>query len=95
MTFQHRKPPNFRPTPFTIQRLKRCHPNAGVIAIIIRELYQGQMIVPATPEVNHTRLQHILQCMNGALNLPISMRMKSSTKLYVRAKVFVKRSREI
>ena len=72
-----------------IQCLKRCHTNAGVIAIIIRELYQRQIVVPATPDVNHACPKHILQCLNGALCLPICQRMKGSAKLYLRAQAFL------
>ena len=47
--------PNWIPTPSTIRSLKRFNTNAGVIAILRRDLYQRQMVVRATREVNHTR----------------------------------------
>ena len=71
--------------PSSIKCLKRCHPNAGVLTIIIRELYQRQMVIPTTSEVNHTRSQYVLQCLNGVLCLPLSLRRKGSTKLYMHA----------
>ena len=74
--------------PLTIQCFKQCHPNAGVITIIIRELYQGKMVIPVTSEVNHTRSQHVLQCLNGALCLPICLRMKGSAKFHLCASAF-------
>ena len=88
----HPRTTQLRSTPPTIQFLKRCHPNAGVIAIIIRELYQRKMVIPATYEVNHTRSQHVLQCLSAALCLPISLRMKGYSKLYLCAQDFVERS---
>ena len=61
------------------------HPNVGVIVIIIRELHRRQMVVPTNSKVYHTRPQHVLQGLNGALCLPISLRMKGSIKLYLRS----------
>ena len=63
-------------------------PQSWMTTIIIRELYQRQMVILATPELNHTRSQHILQCLNGSLCLPISLKIKGSTKLCRRAQVF-------
>ena len=59
------------------------HPNVCMITIIIREIYQRQLVIQTTREVNHTRPHHVLQCLNGALCLPISLRMKGSTKLHL------------
>ena len=53
------------------------------------------MVIPTTLEVNHTRSQHVLQRLNGALCLPICLRMKGSTKLYMRAQSFLERSLEM
>ena len=91
----HPRTTQLRSTPPTIQFLKWCHPNAGVIAIIIRELYQRQMVIPFTSEVNHTRSQHVLQCFNGALCLPICLRMKGSANFYLHAQAFLERSLEM
>ena len=44
-----------------------------------------QMVIPTTSEVNHTRPQHVFQCLNGALYLPICLRMEATTELYLRA----------
>ena len=53
------------------------------------------MVILLTSEVNHTRSKHLLQCLNGAICLPIFLRMKVSAKLYLRAHAFVERSPEI
>ena len=38
-----------------------------------------------TSEVDHIRPQHVLQCLNGALFLPICLRMERNTELYLPA----------
>ena len=80
---------------YTSYHIVPNHPIAGVITVIIRELYQRHMVVPTTFEVNYTRSQHFLQCVNGALCLPIILNMKGSNKIHLRAQAFLERSLEM
>ena len=44
------KPPNWGPASRIIQFFKMCHSNTGMIAIIITELNQWQVIIPTPLE---------------------------------------------
>ena len=48
------KPPNWEPISPTIQFFKRCHPNSGMVVVIIRELNKWQVIILTPLEVNNT-----------------------------------------
>ena len=50
-----------------------CNPNTGMVAIIIRELNQFQVIIPTPLKVNNTCSKHVFKGLNGALFLSIPL----------------------
>jgi hypothetical protein len=60
-----------------IQRFERCHPETLLIIVVVRELSQGQTLVPFVLVVQYTTSDHILQNLIYPLCLTICLRMIS------------------
>ena len=71
--------------------LKRCNSNSGMVAIIVRELYQRKIVIPTLLEVNNTCPQHVFKDLDGTLYLPICLRMENNTKLHMCTQNFLER----
>jgi hypothetical protein len=63
-----------------IECFKRCHLEAGLVAVIIRELGERQTILPFGSVSQNTGAEHILQNLIHPLRLSTCLRMISSTK---------------
>src|SRR4051812_45176990 len=53
-------PTQWRPTPPTIQSLKRSHTNTRMITVVVGKLNQRQITIPSTSFFQHTSTQQIL-----------------------------------
>jgi hypothetical protein len=60
-----------------IESFKRCHLEAFLIAIIVRELSQQRTLVPTIPIVHHTCTEHVFQHMVYTLCLAVDLRVIS------------------
>jgi len=69
--------PAFPPIQFLVQG----HANASVVAVVVREFDQCQLFVPCTLQIQSTSPQHIFQGLNSTFCLPVSCRVKGSTKM--------------
>ena len=71
------KPLNNIPTPPTIQGFIRSHGYGRTETIIIRKLYQRQVLILIKLDINETRSNHILKGLNSTLRFTIHLGMKS------------------
>jgi hypothetical protein len=60
-----------------IQSFERCHPEALLINVVVRELNQRQTLVPFVRVVQYTCSEHILKNLICPLRLTISLWMRS------------------
>ncbi|MFS7938457.1 hypothetical protein Hanom_Chr05g00439931 [Helianthus anomalus] len=79
-------PHNRRTTSPTIQGFERCHLDAGMVAIIVREFNQWQVFAPATTKVNNTRTEHVLNSTNRSFGLSVGLWMECGTQIQRRTK---------
>lgn len=50
-----------------------CHPNIGLISVIIRELYQRNVLLPTSTKVHQAWWKHVLQDLNRPLELVLNL----------------------
>jgi hypothetical protein len=62
-------------TPSFIENLKWCHFRALLVAIIVRELTPGQILVPTSLMFQNTGSQHIFKDLVDSLSLAIHLRV--------------------
>ncbi|MFS7912359.1 hypothetical protein Hanom_Chr02g00129071 [Helianthus anomalus] len=79
-------PHNRRTTSPTIQGFERCHLNAGMVAIVVREFDQWQVFAPTTPKVNNTRTEHVFRSTDRSFSLSVGLRMECGTQIQRRTK---------
>ena len=66
-----------------------------MVSIIVRELYEQQVIIPTPLEVNNTFSQHVFKGMNGTLYLSIRLSMKRSTELHLCTQALLEKSQKM
>lgn len=64
---------NWNTTIPSIEKLVQWCTNIGVIVVVERKLSWMKVGIPTTTEINNTRPQHILECLDGLLTLSISL----------------------
>lgn len=64
------KPTNLISTYTPIHCVTRGTLNAGLVTIIVKEIYKRKVIIPTTLEIHHTNSQHVHKGLNGTLCLP-------------------------
>jgi hypothetical protein len=64
-----------------IKKLKRCHLNGALVAVVISEFHQWQEFFPMIFLVHHVHAQHVLQGLVCSFGLSVSLRVIHSTKV--------------
>ena len=61
-----------------------------VVVVVVGELSQCKIGIPATAEIQDTRPQHILHVLDGPLALTIRLQVKNGAKLQTSTQIIVK-----
>ncbi|MFS8032745.1 hypothetical protein Hanom_Chr17g01561301 [Helianthus anomalus] len=59
----------------------RCHLDAGMIAVVVREFDQWQVFAPTTTKVNNTRTEHVFKSANRSFSLSVGLWMECGTPI--------------
>ena len=65
----------------TIKGFIGSHLNCCLIAIVVGELDQGQVLTPRTLKIQDTGTEHVFKCLIGALSLAVSLWMEHRAEL--------------
>src|SRR4051812_27432133 len=58
----------------------QCHANIGLVIVVVSELHQMQMVLPAATKIHDAGSQHVFQSLDCPFRLAVSLKMICSTK---------------
>ncbi|MFS7941392.1 hypothetical protein Hanom_Chr05g00475691 [Helianthus anomalus] len=79
-------PYNRRTTSPTVQGFERCHFDAGMVAIIVREFDQWQVFAPTTTKIDNTRTEHVFNSTDRPFCLSVGLWVECGTQIQLRTK---------